>query len=561
MVISCSFRQRQAYLRHLDIRFAFHVFILLVVIFANQDPQSSTAHPISMSTVVVNVQETSATAELTIMLEDLVLYHELKANKKFLYPAKELEAAAEKHQANLLNWFVLRGTNGQRIPGHIVLTNTEGIPAAGTPQAELMARSIHYEIDFPFESSHDFLTFTQEFGGAGADLPAIMDFQIQQAGILVEAPTQLLPSRPHTVRFDWKNPPKTPPKSWRELAQKKARQFHERLGITSYSGLYSFIYVTRFEVRHEILVPLLTLESWLTVAREDPDFLSVEEQQMARESISRFFCDMAPLSINGVAVQPRLSRLNFFGLDINDFARNAKPRRVSAYQARVGIILSYEVNEPPRKVDMRWDTFNQHAAFLRSIIYVYDEKPFPHFFVKGQEELHWQGKPPATKSLISVSPSLLSNTATIDDRSADDCGKIVIALLQNVYQAFAEREDSQVYDVLAVSVDGELLNTLYLQFKRSLLMSEQGGSLSHVGKVSFVDGEVLLSAADREFSYRCRWNVHGRVEHWGHIHSRTNQNEARFVIGFKAGRWKIVSFQVTDQKRLAFETKLRMVTP
>ena len=49
--------------------------------------------------------------------------------------------------------------------------------------------------------------------------------------------------------------------------------------------------------------------------------------------------------------------------------------------------------------------------------------------------------------------------------------------------------------------------------------------------------EVNLIEVDQEnlneevgFVAKCKWNVRGSVGHWGHIHQRTNQPEARSAV-------------------------------
>lgn len=87
--------------------------------------------------------------------------------------------------------------------------------------------------------------------------------------------------------------------------------------------------------------------------------------------------------IDGIAVKPMLSRLQFFGLDINDFARDAAPRRLNAHQARVGVILSYATKGSPSQVQLTWDTFNAFAPFLRSVVYIHEHDPQLHLFHKS----------------------------------------------------------------------------------------------------------------------------------------------------------------------------------
>ncbi len=52
------------------------------------------------------------------------------------------------------------------------------------------------------------------------------------------------------------------------------------------------------------------------------------------------------------------------------------------------------------------------------------------------------------------------------------------------------------------------------------------------------------------FSTLGTWNVAGSVGHWGHIHQRTNQYEARFTVEAIDGVWKITSLDVLQEERL-----------
>ncbi len=507
-------------------------------------------HPISMSHAVVNVREHEALAELKIMLEDLVMFHGLKADKETRFASKDLQAAAVKHQKFLTSYFTVRDANGTHVPGKVAKMDTAAIPAAGAFQSELMKRQVIYLMEFKPKPKQPFLTFLQNFGGDKAVLPAVMDFMVLQKGIWNGPPVQLLAGRPHTIRFDWVNPPTKPPASWRELRQKREAEFKKLLGITSYSGLYSYIYLTHREVRHEILIPVLSFEKWLKLERKNPDFLTVAEQEATHSKIEAFFRDRNPVTINGVTVRPKLSRLNFFGLDINDFAQNAKPRKVSVYQARLGLILEYPAREPVRTVKMKWDTFNQAAPFLRSILYVHDEKPKEHFFVKDQAVLDWKNPSPAAATAIA--PVRTKPGARLNPETAE---KIFRQLHGNIYHAFDLRDDRAIYNALATCVEGDLLRTLYLQFKRSLLMAEQGGAVSRVKGVEIVDGK--MKTAKEGFGFDCTWRVTGTVEHWGHIHTRVNEYAGTFSVTPTPGGWKITDYELTRQKRVKFETGLR----
>src|SRR5690606_18627483 len=113
----------------------------------------------------------------------------------------------------------------------------------------------------------------------------------------------------------------------------------------------------------------------------------------------------------------------------------------------------------------------------------------------------------------------------------------------NLYRAFDFHQESDIYDALARSVDGPLLEELYLQVRKGLTMQEQGGAISRISDVKILLNDIRPTPArgnePPSFDLQCRWTVEGTVEHWGHIHARTNQYDALFYIAQRDGAWKI----------------------
>jgi hypothetical protein len=144
--------------------------------------------------------------------------------------------------------------------------------------------------------------------------------------------------------------------------------------------------------------------------------------------------------------------------------------------------------------------------------------------------------------------------------SASEAKDVFAKLHGNVYRAFDYHSESDIYDALARSVEGDLLQELYLQIQQGLAMEEQGGAISRISKVELVslDPQVPSELEPREgFTVQCRWIVEGTVEHWGHIHARTNQYDAEFRVAERDDAWKITSAQLLAEERLNFETRLR----
>jgi hypothetical protein len=107
------------------------------------------------------------------------------------------------------------------------------------------------------------------------------------------------------------------------------------------------------------------------------------------------------------------------------------------------------------------------------------------------------------------------------------------------------------------------LRDLYLQIHEGLRMQEQGGAIARVETVRETQGDATPDARDpsRAFDYRATWQVDGTVEHWGHIHRRTNEYEATFRIEAIDGTWKISGLELANQTRVNFETSLRRTQP
>jgi len=577
------------------------------------------AHPISLSTVVANVETNRVKVEMKILVEDLMLFQEIQPNKDQLLAADALKAASDKHHQFLLDYFQIRTIDGKAIPGKVVSTDTKEIPETGVMLDAVMSTSIYYELEFALDSPPQFLTFSQNFGGDSNPLPSVMDLIVLQNSARLGYPVQISPMNPHSTELDWENPPTNDRKSWRQRRELMKQRREDLLGITSYSTTYSYVYITDTEVRHEILVPLLTLETWFPIDRQQADFLEVEEQESATKSVEAFFQDHASVLIDGIQVPAKVDRVDFYGLDFRDFAQRSTKKRVGIHNARAGIILSYAAKQPPQKLKLTWETFNQHTPLLNSVVYDHKDTGFRQFFTPAEPSFEWENKadpsvavasailptpkmqPVAKFSLVSAGGFLTAliclftavfrrslaflGAATLfaigagalwpqqigavsiprtvpaeEIISTTEADQVFAALHSNIYRAFDYSQESQVYDVLAESVSGELLDSLYLQITEGLRMEEQGGAIARVTSSIIKEKSVqdrLFTQGQARFLYHCTWNVSGTVEHWGHVHTRENQYAALFTVAGVDNAWKITHLDVESENRVRFQTGLR----
>lgn len=132
----------------------------------------------------------------------------------------------------------------------------------------------------------------------------------------------------------------------------------------------------------------------------------------------------------------------------------------------------------------------------------------------------------------------------------EEAQKIVSPLLRNVYRAFDHHAESDVYDVLARSVDGELLRRLYLETIQALTLEGREGTRVTIAEFSANVDKVETNTKGEGFVADCNWMARGIVGHWGHSHPRVNIYNARITITPHDGEWKLTGLEVQEVRRL-----------
>lgn len=139
--------------------------------------------------------------------------------------------------------------------------------------------------------------------------------------------------------------------------------------------------------------------------------------------------------------------------------------------------------------------------------------------------------------------------------SESDSIGVFESLHRNVYRAFEYKNESDIYDALAQSVDGEMLDQVYNEVYQSLIMREHGGAIARIQSVDVLDANiessgVMPDSGNVAFKVRALWQVHGAVYHWGHIHARTNEYKAIYTVAQRGEKWKITGAEVLGQHRI-----------
>ncbi len=575
---------------------------------------SLVGHPISLSTAVADIYPDHLQVELRILVEDLVLYHQLKADGEQTVSREDLMTASELHRSFLKQYFRVFLKDGEPLPVEITEVDLSEIPETGVRLDQVMEVGVYYYFHLPMEQQPDYLTFTQQFGGSDAPVPSVMDLILLQKGARLDFPVQIGPRSPHSIALDWENPPRNDRTYWKERREWMKQRREALLGVTSYSATYAYLYLEPREIRFEILVPLLTLETWLPLQREEADYLSVAEQDAMEKALPGFLQEVCHTHIDGMEITAQLDRLDFFTLDIRDFAKKQERKKVGVANARVGMILSFPTKGNFQSASLEWSFFNEVTPLLNTMTYVFDQPGERFFFTDNERTWQWQSPKhasgPQVSSWLSLPPvpsmptmplSLLFLLAAFSGGSfalkrnwkiavpllvlggwfgwwnpvwqqmviphptkeaplptPPEQNKIAEVLLRNIYRSFDYLQDADVYSALSRSADGDYLEKLYLQIKKGLILTEQGGAHSRVRNVQWLESEPTSHPMRAQsFSLSVKWEITGTVEHWGHIHTRRNAYRAELEVKAVDDEWKLVDLEVLDEDQVESSTQLR----
>lgn len=577
------------------------------------------AHPVSVIEADIYVQRFKTTLRLKCFADDLELLQGVEPLEDGTYDSEELLAAQQDHARFLADKVQLFDAQGNRLPLKVTEVVPLEIPPGGIRSGELMNYTLGFHLEASYEQAPEFITIKQMIVAEGILLPSELKILLKQEGSETPFLHMMKPDMPETFAFDWSKPPLGADASEAEWGKWFEEQREKTLGITSYSSVYDFIYITPREVRQEILIPVASLATVLQLSRADLSYLDIPEQDAAAAEIGQFFTRENTIKIDGIEVQPRVDRIDFYGLDLRDFAVQAERKKISMANGRVGIILSYTAKTPPASVEVNWKLFNEAVKTVDAIVFPYDQVEQTQFSMfLADNTYRWSS--PTVRSLpeisevlarfepaqvvqfplVSCSAAALAGlvllagrkllgtavasglaiallaaaglswklapwpvtvrAARLPELSAEASGDIFRQLHANIFRAFDYHQEEEIYDALARSVDGPLLAELYTQLRKSLEVQQQGGAVSRIDEVKVESGQASSPPAGSErpgFQYRCKWNLVGSVEHWGHLHQRTNIYDAEFAVSLVGGTWKITAMRSLDEQQGPVKTSLR----
>ncbi len=433
---------------------------------------SASAHQISLIRADAVVHRDKLDMTLNVLPEDVLLSAGGLNIVSGRVAKAEILRGAETHPELVLEGLIILDENGQRLNGTVTGIDLPPIPGDSIPVDKLLSTTIVYRSEFLLAKPPAHLSFQHHFTPQVFAMPVMMVLTVTREGLNSSTMMQVPGGEnPETVAFDWSETSSSSTNTVRTVTQ-----------LPSFDITDTYLYIQNEEVRVELLMPLTTLETWFPIKRANPEILEPLEQVVIRTALEKFLTSQNELKIDGLLVKPRLERYDFYGLDYRDFSVRPERKRLSAASARLGAILTYSTKGIPYRVEFTWTLFNPREPTVRAVVFAYD-KGSRRLFQPDQPTFVWDnpGEPPLPK--IDAVP--------IRQTAGDDSARAALSetLLRNVYRGFDYRNERDIYEALAQSVQGELLTDLYLKIKRGLIMQEQGGAVARVKEVTVTESE------------------------------------------------------------------------
>jgi len=464
------------------------------------------------------------------------------------------------------------------------------------PEAPADKRVLYAEIIYPFKGQPKHITMVPPLDEEGRARVTIGFIAYHKAVPVIDF--RYLGS-PAQLNLNWADP-------WYSRFDNPNLKRHHK------SALMSFLYVEPHEVRHEVLIRVKDLEEWMDLGLRGKEYIEVDELDGLRKRIGDFLLARNTVKVDGKALKPILDRSNYVKVSVTGIQLLEQPERLEISTAIVGVIIAYLTEGMPQQVTVDWDLFTDQVQkvpatatdpagplptyltpddnvhtwtnFLKNytaptvaqvaVRETVDRLSIPLGTVFGfivliisvwlfrRRRQHQQsvqlpiyiGIAGLLIGVISYPFSQISMsrpTALITGLSDEESKLIMHSLLKNVYRSFDFRDESDVYDKLALSVQGDLLEEIYLQNRKSFAVKKAGGAQARVKEIEILEAQAEpLSSEGKGFGLKAKWTAQGSVGHWGHVHTRKNYYDALVKVQVVDGNWKITGLELLEEKRL-----------
>lgn len=337
--------------------------------------QTAQGHVISIVRGAATVHRDRIEVELTINAEDFVHYCGMVAVPGRPLSVDAVERAAARHADHLLEHFIIRNADGERLSGKLISLRTHESAVEVSRESRPHSSHIVYSLEYALIRPPPFLSFQQTIGAGDAGLPSQLYLDVRAAADERGTTLRLTSGgNLETLRLQWPDADSgSRPMIVGPLEELKFIGARMEIGDTS----------TRIEVD----VPMPLLDMFLAIPRAERDFLDPEEQSAGRRAIEQFFRSRLALRIDGQTAEPRDAAISFFGLNAGE--STDRSLRLSAWTTRVRATLSYSSSAPPRDAELRWTLFNAAVLEARAVV-ACENRESVHRLSTYEPILHWR---------------------------------------------------------------------------------------------------------------------------------------------------------------------------
>lgn len=414
------------------------------------------------------------------------------------------------------------------------------------------------------------------------------------SGPIQSGSTQVLENKDRAVAFTYQR--------FAPQNSLSARQAQRGKGMMT-TPVMVFLSIEPFEVRQEILVAASELRGFSSMKLEGNNIIPIESQEQLKKDLQAVLSSNNALYINDGTVQAAETTTSFVTLGRGGVATRETPLDENLDEAILGTTLIYQVQSLPDSIKLDWGFYPDSLSLIEASA-VDPHGAFTTMLSPGTKTLKWRNRlegyrVPAITAILNVKParplisfilwlclfflavSVLLRKRSLHLRlwimallvlsficypflrfqvdlpflpgakpSVERAGTILNDLLSNTYRAFDRRNESDVYDLLAISVYGEQLSRIYMQNRQAMALENRGGARANVDEVKIGEIQDLKRLKEMGYMADTRWTVRGSVNHFGHTHYRQNQYRALISFGVVGDSWKIHNIEILDTRRL-----------
>lgn len=549
--------------------------------------------------------------ELEIYVNDMVVFDQILPDAFFKGSSIQRPPQAERMQQFSRTGFQVQTEAGRNLAATLRLVEPRfrkkrASPYAGKPNPftgqripgpPQDKRVLYVELVYPFKEKPTTLTFIPPLDNKSGFSKVPLGFVTYHDRVLVND-FRFLPDAA-TLHLDWDDPRYS-------VFDKKALKRWQR------GSVMSFLYIEDYEVRHEVLARVKDLAAWIDLGLRGPEFIEEDENDALKKRVGEFFLKRDKVLIDGQQLQPILDRTAFVKVARTGSRFLVQPERLPLNTAMIGVIITYPTKKMPREVTSEWTLWSDRIQKVPTNA-IDPAGPFPSYVTPDSNILTWTNflkkhkaptvarleLDPAQTTLQLPLASILGLLCLVPlgvhigrrrragrsvglpvgvlvlvlagslglypflkvavakpavlapEMTKDESVSVLKNLLDNVYRSFDFRQEEDVYDRLATSVHGDLLTEIYLQNRKSLVVSQAGGARARVKRVEIQDVDIKPHKSHPlGLVFAARWTALGTVGHWGHIHTRKNWYHANIIVEPVEGAWKITGLELLEEKRI-----------